>query len=236
VLPEPAQKAVAVRAMFGAIAPRYDLLNHLLSLNMDRRWRRIAVTRLLDGGREDGVYLDACAGTLDLAAEIVSREGFRGRVVAADFALPMLARGAAKVTDAPVLAVCADATRLPLADGSVDGAIVGFGIRNVEPLDAGLAELARVTRRNGRLVLLEFTTPTRQPLRSVYLFYFRRVLPRLGRLLSRHDTAYDYLPASVLEFPAPAQLAARVSAAGFEEVRWRRLAGGIVAVHEAVRG
>lgn len=221
--------------MFGAIAPRYDLLNHLLSLNLDRRWRRKAVDRLLAGGERSGTFLDSCAGTLDLAAELGGRRGFSGQVVACDFTYPMLERGRPKTNNLPVEAVCADALRLPLRDGSIVGATVGFGIRNVASLEACLVEFARVLRPGGRLVILEFTTPRWSPFRELYLFYFRRILPWIGRRISRHGSAYDYLPASVLEFPSPEDLAARLGRSGFGSVEWRSLAGGIVAIHEAVR-
>ncbi|MGH7506527.1 MAG: ubiquinone/menaquinone biosynthesis methyltransferase [Longimicrobiales bacterium] len=234
-LPPPAEKAETVRRMFGDIAPRYDLLNHLLSLNLDRRWRRAAVDRLLGGGHDAGWYLDTCAGTLDLALELANRPAFSGRIVACDFSLPMLARGASKVAVAPVEAVCADALKLPLPDAAVRGATVGFGVRNLSSLEVGAAELARVIAPGGRLVILEFTTPRQVLFRALYLFYFRRLLPWIGRRISRHGTAYDYLPASVLAFPSPEGLAGILENAGFRDVRWRLLAGGIVAIHEAVR-
>ena len=229
------KNAAAVRGMFSAIAPRYDLLNHLLSLNTDRRWRRRAVDRLLAAGRPDGTYLDACAGTLDLAREIATRNSFRGRVLASDFALPMLARGVAKVDALPVSIACADTLRLPVARESLDGVIVGFGVRNLADLDGGLAEFARVLRPGAPLVILEFTTPSREPFRSLYLFYFRHLLPRVGRLVSRHGSAYDYLPATVIDFPVPKELASRMGAAGFDNVEWDVLTGGIAAVHVGIR-
>jgi len=234
-VPPPAEKATAVRNMFGAIAPRYDLLNHLLSLNTDRRWRRRAVDRLLVRARPDGVLLDACAGTLDLAREIAAREAFRGHVLASDFAVPMLEHGVGKVDRLAVSVVCADTLRLPAADASLDGAIVGFGVRNLADLRAGLIEFGRVLRRGAPLVILEFTTPSWQPFRGLYLFYFRQVLPRIGRLVSRHRSAYDYLPATVLEFPSPPALAALMRDAGFSDVEWTALSGGIAAIHVGVR-
>lgn len=235
VLPGPADKARTVRRMFGAIAPRYDLLNHLLSLNRDRAWRRAAVDRLLDGRPARGTYLDACAGTLDLAVELASRHGFDGCILACDFTLEMLEGGGAKAVGRPLYRICADALRLPLPDASIDGATVGFGVRNLASLDEGLGELARVLRPGARLVILEFTTPSWQPFRALYLLYFRRILPLLGRLVSKHGTAYRYLPESVLAFPDPADLAARMDAAGFAEVRWETYTGGIVAAHIAER-
>src|SRR5690606_33560512 len=168
------EKAAAVRRMFGAIAPRYDLLNHLLSLNIDRRWRRRTVDWLLADLEPDGTFLDACAGTLDLALELAGRRGFRGQVIASDFSLPMLERGRPKIQTHAIRTACADALCLPFPDQTFDGATVGFGVRNLADLDAGLNELARVLRPGGRLVILEFTTPVRQPLRGLYLFYFRK--------------------------------------------------------------
>jgi demethylmenaquinone methyltransferase / 2-methoxy-6-polyprenyl-1,4-benzoquinol methylase len=221
--------------MFGAIAPRYDLLNHLLSLNRDRTWRRVAVDRLLERTSGSGVFLDACAGTFDLAVELAARAGFGGTVLAFDFAIDMLRAGRAKLPGRRILPGCADALNLPLPDASIDGAMVGFGIRNLSDVDAGLRELARVLRPGGRLVILEFTTPRRQPFRALYLWYFRQVLPRVGRVISGHDSAYSYLPASVLQFPEPPELAERLAAAGFSAARWQRLTGGIVAVHAGER-
>src|SRR5690606_26010653 len=135
-LPPPETKATEVRRMFGAIAPRYDLLNHLLSLNRDRAWRRRAVDRVLDGAPPDGVFLDACAGTFDLSVELADRPSFRGTVLGFDFAWPMLDAGRAKLTGRRVLPACADALRLPIPDASVDGAMVAFGVRNLADLDA----------------------------------------------------------------------------------------------------
>ncbi|HPF62818.1 MAG: ubiquinone/menaquinone biosynthesis methyltransferase [Gemmatimonadetes bacterium] len=222
-------KQAYVREMFRSIAPRYDLLNHVLSLNADRRWRRTAVDRLGWTDRPDGTYLDACAGTRDLSAELGNRPGFTGRVVASDFVPAMLAAGRDK--SARVRAAAADTLRLPFGDDSFDGAMVGFGVRNLMDLDAGLREMARVLRPGRRLVILEFTTPTWQPLRAMYLGYFRQILPRIGRLVSKHRSAYDWLPASVLAFPDPPTLAARLEAAGFRDVRWATHWGGIVAIH-----
>ena len=234
-LPPPDTKATEVRRMFGAIAPRYDLLNHVLSLNRDRAWRRRAVDRLLEGAPRDGVYLDACAGTFDLSVELADRATFSGVVLSFDFAYPMLDVGRAKIPGRNIEPACADALRLPLRDGSVDGAMVAFGVRNLAVVDSGLREFARVIRPGGRLVVLEFMTPHWQPFRALYLWYFRRILPLVGRLISRHDSAYSYLPESVLRFPEPPALARRMVAAGFDDVRWDVMTGGIVAVHRARR-
>lgn len=230
-VPPPGEKARSVRRMFSDIAPRYDLLNHLLTLNLDRRWRRMAVDRLLEGGSGTGSYLDACAGTMDLTAELAARPAFDGVVVASDFAWPMLERGRHKVVGLDVVQTCADALRLPHPADTFRGAIVGFGVRNFADLPAGLAELRRVLAPGGRLVVLELTTPRSRPLRALYLLYFARVLPLVGRLISGHGTAYTYLPASVLEFPPPDRLAALLEESGFERVRYRTLMAGIVAIH-----
>ena len=228
-----AEKRSYVRAMFTQIAPRYDLLNHVLSLNLDRRWRRQAVVQLDWERAPAGRYLDLCAGTLDLAATLASRPGFTGQVVGADFVLPMLGLGRGKSDR--VRPVNADALDLPFSAASFDGATVGFGVRNLADLDRGLAEAARVIKPGGRFVILEFNTPSWQPMRGAYFLYFRKVLPLIGRLVSRHSDAYTYLPESVLTFPEPAQLAARMEAQGFSGVRWQLLLGGICAIHVGTR-
>lgn len=221
--------------MFTSIAPRYDLLNHVLSLNIDKVWRRRAVDRLEWERVPEGTYLDNCAGTLDLAVELAKRPRFRGRVVGSDFTFAMLARGTDKAARLPVEPLCADALALPLPDTSLDGATVGFGVRNLVDLDAGLREMARVLRPGARLVVLEFTTPRWQPFRALYFFYFLKVLPLIGRMVSKHGSAYSYLPESVLQFPDPPALAAKMDAAGFRNVEWRTLSGGIAALHWGVR-
>jgi demethylmenaquinone methyltransferase / 2-methoxy-6-polyprenyl-1,4-benzoquinol methylase len=221
--------------MFTAIAPRYDFLNHLLSLNVDRSWRRTAVARLGWEAKPDGTYLDLCAGTLDLAAELARREGFRGRVIGADFVVPMLALGRDKAPPPRTVPVAADALALPFPAARFDGALVGFGVRNLVDLDSGLREAARVLKPGARLVILEFATPRLAPLRAIYLFYFRRILPAIGRLVSKHRDAYTYLPESVLAFPEPEALSQRLTAAGFSRVRFERLTGGICAVHYGTR-
>jgi len=222
-----------VRSMFTAIAPRYDLVNLILSFNLDTRWRRAAVKRLAWERKPDGVYLDLCSGTLDLAAILARAPGFRGTVVGADFVVPMLELGKGKA--ARTRPVGADALALPFGAGRFDGAMVAFGVRNLADLDAGLSEAHRVLKPGARFVVLEFTTPRFAPLRALYLFYFRRVLPAIGRAVSKHRDAYTYLPESVLEFPEPDALARRLAAAGFSDVGYELLTGGICAVHHGTR-
>jgi demethylmenaquinone methyltransferase / 2-methoxy-6-polyprenyl-1,4-benzoquinol methylase len=230
-LPGPDEKATHVRRMFASIAPRYDLLNSVLSAGTDRRWRRRAVERLGWERAPEGTYLDNCAGTLEMALTLSRRPGFRGRVVGGDYTFAMLERGVPKTAGRPVAPACADALRLPFPDRAFDGATVGFGVRNLADLDAGLRESARVLKPGARLVILEFTTPGWQPFRALYLFYFLRLLPLVGRLVSKHASAYSYLPESVLQFPEPPELARRMEAAGFRDVAWRTLSGGIAALH-----
>lgn len=228
---ESAPDAERVRRLFGDIAPRYDLLNRLLSLRIDQRWRRRAVRGLGWEAAPDAAYLDACAGTFDLALELARRPGFAGRVAAADFALPMLAEGRGKIGGRPVWPLAGDAARLPFPDDAFAGAMIGFGARNLADLDAGLRELRRVVKRGGRLVVLEFAVPPARAVRSLYMLYFNHVLPRVGRWVSGHDWAYSYLPASVKDFPGPDELAERMRKAELRAVRWELLTGGIAAIH-----
>jgi demethylmenaquinone methyltransferase / 2-methoxy-6-polyprenyl-1,4-benzoquinol methylase len=223
-----------VRQMFSDIAPRYDLLNHVLSLNIDRAWRRRALRALAWHERPGGRYLDLCAGTLDVGAALTREEGFTGFVLGADFAVPMLRQGAGKAPRAALAPVGADALALPLATGSMDGAVVAFGIRNVADLDAGLRETHRVLRPGARFVILEFSTPRTALVRFGYHMYFHHVLPRIGRLVSGHRSAYHYLPLSVAEFPTEERLVERLRGAGFRDVRFERLTLGIAAIHVGV--
>ena len=215
-----------VRAMFDRIAPRYDLLNRAMTAGLDGRWRQAAATSAAAGDRA----LDCCTGTGDLAFALADRVTESGEVIGVDFSEEMLGRARAKAAGRPGIRFeHGDALALPFADDAFDAATVGFGIRNVDDLDAGLAEMARVVRPGGRVVILEITTPAR--MRRFYELWFDRVVPRLGRVLGRDGAAYSYLPASVRRFPEPPELAARMAAAGLGDVRWRTVAGGIVAIH-----
>jgi demethylmenaquinone methyltransferase/2-methoxy-6-polyprenyl-1,4-benzoquinol methylase len=229
------EKRAYVRRIFSEIAPRYDLLNHLLSFGIDRRWRAKAIAALAWSRRPQGVYVDLCAGTLDVAAQLARQRGFRGAVLGADFAEPMLRAGRGKTPPGVVAPVVADALELPLTDGAASGAIVAFGIRNLADLDAGLREVARVLEPGARFVILEFSTPRLPIIRGVYRLYFHRVLPAIGGLVSGHPTAYRYLPESVDRFPEESRLADRMRAAGFSGVTWTTLSFGIAALHVGER-
>jgi demethylmenaquinone methyltransferase / 2-methoxy-6-polyprenyl-1,4-benzoquinol methylase len=224
-----------VQRIFSEIAPRYDLLNHVLSLNVDKGWRKRAIAELNVERAPKGAYLDLCAGTLDVAAQIAGRKGFSGFVVGADFAEPMLKAGKGKVALKAARPVAADALQLPARDGGFAGAIVAFGIRNVANLDAALRETFRVLAPSARFVILEFSLPKMPVLRSLYQGYFNHVLPMFGRLISGHRTAYTYLPRSVANFPVEEELAARMRSAGFARVRWTSLSFGIAAIHVGER-
>src|SRR3954468_6075139 len=224
-----------VRRVFSQIAPRYDLLNHLLSFNVDRGWRRRAIAALEWRRNPSGTYVDLCAGTLDVSVMLAADEGFKGRVVASDFAEPMLRAGLSKRGARAVSPVVSDALQLPAKSDCAAGAIVAFGIRNVVDLDAGLREIHRVLAPRARFVILEFTTPSNPAMRALYHLYFHRVLPLVGGVVSGHPTAYRYLPESVAHFPGPSELAERMAAAGFVDVHWRALTFGIAAIHTGIK-
>jgi demethylmenaquinone methyltransferase/2-methoxy-6-polyprenyl-1,4-benzoquinol methylase len=223
-----------VRKMFGEIAGRYDLLNHLLSLNVDRYWR----WRTVRAVRPEGKWpiLDLCTGTGDLALAYHRAGGGRSPVIGADFCHEMLALGDQKRQRAgingQVAFVEADAQRLPFPDNHFQIVSVAFGLRNVTDTDRGLAEMARVCRPGGRVAVLEFSMPRWQPFRAVYAWYFRRVLPRIGQWLARNrHSAYEYLPQSVGEFPQDEALAERMRGAGLTDVGWRSLTLGIATLY-----
>jgi demethylmenaquinone methyltransferase/2-methoxy-6-polyprenyl-1,4-benzoquinol methylase len=223
----------AMRSMFDRIAPRYDLLNHLLSAGIDRRWRRRALDAL--ELRAPARLLDLCTGTADLLVEGLSRDA-RHRGVGADLSERMLCRGRDKLARRGLLAqsglVCADGERLPLRDASFDAALVAFGIRNIGDAALALREIRRVLRPRGRLVVLEFSMPEGL-LGRVYRFYFRHVLPRVGGLISGDASAYAYLPASVAVFPSPSAFASLLEGQGFIDVRLTPLTAGIAHLHRA---
>lgn len=223
-MPDPA----VVQSMFSRIAGRYDLLNRTLSLGIDQRWRRRVVREA--GDVRDLVVADICTGTGDLAVAF-ARAG--ARVVGVDFTHPMLLRAPGKLRpgDQPTRFVQGDALQLPLPDDSADLATVAFGIRNVADRVAGLAEMARVVRPGGRVLVLEFTTPRGGPFAWIYRTYFTRALPMVGRLVSRDREAYEYLPRTVLAWPQPEAFAQEFREVGLVECGFARLTQGIACLH-----
>jgi demethylmenaquinone methyltransferase / 2-methoxy-6-polyprenyl-1,4-benzoquinol methylase len=225
-----------IAGMFDAIAPRYDLLNTVLSGGIDRYWRWRAVRTLGFTGRETAI--DLCTGTADLVLAL-ARPGRARRVIGLDFSAAMLRVGVDKVRravrGAPAALAQGDAMRLPVADACGDGLTIAFGIRNVERPEVACRECLRVLRPGGRLAILEFGTPQLPGFRQFYQWYFRHVLPRVGRLVSRHQDAYTYLPASVGTWAAPEQFCETLRTAGFSEVRAVPLTFGVVYLYTAQR-
>lgn len=221
-----------VRSMFGRIAPRYDLANHVLSLNLDRWWRARTVQLIRHILERPGARaLDLCCGTGDLLLALETRS--RGIVLGSDFCHPMLLSAATKVarrrSRCPLFE--ADALALPLQDGAVDLITVAFGFRNLADYQAGLAEMYRVLKPSGVAAILEFSQPGNTAFGKLYGFYSRQILPRIGAALSGSRDAYSYLPESIERFPSAEDLAARMRSAGFRDVSFVRMTGGTVALH-----
>lgn len=218
--------------MFDRIAGVYDLMNSAMTAGLHHQWRQRAVDRAEVGPRSDA--LDVCCGTGDLALELRRRIGADGRVVGCDFSEPMLelARRKSGEEGLPVEFGWADALELPYGDEGFDAVTIGFGARNLADLGRGLAEMARVLKPGGRLVILEISRPQREPLASFYSLWFDRVVPVIGSFAGDSE-AYSYLPNSVRTFPEPESLAAMMDEAGLREIRWLLLAGGIIAIHSA---
>jgi demethylmenaquinone methyltransferase/2-methoxy-6-polyprenyl-1,4-benzoquinol methylase len=231
---ELSKSAPRIAGMFDAIAGRYDFLNHLLSAGIDRRWRRVAIRSLALTGRER--VLDVCTGTADLAIAARAAAPGAAQVVGVDFAGAMLRIGQNKVKrralDDSIHLVRGDAMRLPLNTASIAAVTVAFGIRNVEQPSTACREMLRVLVGGGRLAILEFAVPANPLIRSIYMAYFRHLLPRIGRLFS-HGTAYEYLPASVSAFASPDEFAGLLREAGFTEVVARPLTFGAVVLYTA---
>jgi len=222
--------------MFDRVSGRYDLLNSVMTAGLHHSWRERA------GDRAEVVpgdaVLDICCGTGDLALELAKRVSPGGHVVGCDFSEPMLDLAREKAVERGIEAArfeWADALNLPYDDGRFDAVTVGFGARNLSDLGRGLAEMRRVLRPGGRLVILEITQPTRPPLSTFYSLWFDQVVPLLGKLAG-DSAAYSYLPESVRSFPNPRGLAEKMDAAGFSRIRWTVLAGGIIAIHSGVAG
>jgi demethylmenaquinone methyltransferase/2-methoxy-6-polyprenyl-1,4-benzoquinol methylase len=235
-LTEPATKkledhARQVREMFAQISPRYDLLNHLLSGNIDKRWRRKVVRQLSPLLPENPRVLDVACGTGDLSIEFF--EATKSRVIGIDFCRPMLDLARAKTQAIPF--VEGDALHLPFASESFDFVAIGFGLRNLSNRDQGLQELRRVLKPNGWAAILEFSQPTVSGLRQLVAFYYARVLPSIGGWLSGSRSAYEYLPDSIGKFPNQQELARMMRDVGFERVTFENLTGGVAALHVGQR-
>jgi demethylmenaquinone methyltransferase/2-methoxy-6-polyprenyl-1,4-benzoquinol methylase len=223
--------------MFGGISRRYDLLNHVLSLNLDRGWRRQAAREACP--RRCLRVLDLCGGTGDLSVALAELDASPELVVCCDFSHPMLARAGLKFLrkglNGRCITVEGDALRLPFADGSFDAVTVGFGARNLADMSAGFCEALRVLVPRGRLVVLEFSRPSGPVLSRLYRFYLNTVVPRLGDGASGAEGPYAYLARTIGEFPEPDLLAGMIRDAGFAAVGWRPLTGGIVCLHTALK-
>jgi demethylmenaquinone methyltransferase/2-methoxy-6-polyprenyl-1,4-benzoquinol methylase len=223
--------------MFARISGRYDLLNHLLSGNTDKRWRKLVAKRLQPAlSSPDARALDVACGTGDLSLALVAAT--RARVTGLDFCRPMLEHAARKAQDG-VAARCVfiegDALRLPFRDETFDAVSIAFGLRNLASVERGLSELLRVLKPGGRACILEFSKPVVPGFNALFQFYFTRVLPRIGGMISGSSSAYEYLPASVTRFPDQKRLAGMMREAGFFEVEYKNLTGGIAAMHLGTR-
>ena len=221
--------------MFAGIARRYDLLNHLLSANIDRRWRRLVAERLRDALTAGTRTLDVACGTGDLSLTLA--EAGQTRVTGVDFCRPMLeiARQKAASLEREIPFVEGDALKLPFAAESFDVASIAFGLRNLASVEGGLRELFRVLRPGGRVAILEFSHPVVPGFRALFQFYFTTLLPRIGGVVSGSRGAYEYLPDSVSRFPDQKRLAALMREVGFDEVEYQNLTGGIAALHLGTR-
>jgi demethylmenaquinone methyltransferase/2-methoxy-6-polyprenyl-1,4-benzoquinol methylase len=223
-------KAQRVRSMFADIAPRYDFLNHALSFNTDKRWRRFVIKKVADRLTDpDALALDLCCGTADLSLEL----GAIANTLAIDFCHPMLKLGLNKVrhTRLPIEVVEGDALCVPAVDGAFDVVTMAFGLRNLESVDGGLREIYRLLKRGGRAAVLEFSRPQVPVFRALFHFYFTRILPRIGNAVSGSQFAYQYLPESVLAFPDQKRLATMMQSVGFSGVSYYNLFGGVAALH-----
>ncbi|MFO7803378.1 MAG: ubiquinone/menaquinone biosynthesis methyltransferase [Desulfovermiculus sp.] len=226
------QTSKAVGDMFGRIAPAYDLLNRTLSLGLDISWRKSLVQAAAPPA--GGVALDLAAGTLDVAAMLQAKTP-RLSVYAADISLPMLRKGRPKIKNKPIMPLGADGRKLPLPDNSLDRVTIAFGLRNIRPREDAYAEIRRVLAPQGKLCILEFGSGGQPILGGVYNLYLTRMLPALGRIISRDKQAYSYLAQTICEFPSASALEAEMRAAGFTQVTKRPLTAGIVWLHTACK-
>lgn len=233
----PERKAAYVNAMFDTIAPRYDLMNRLMTFGMDRRWRDDVIARAAPP--RGGSALDAATGTGDIAIALAKRIGPRGTVIATDFSRGMMRPGPAKAAQAGVGGIvrfmAADALNLPFPDDTFECVTTGFAMRNVTDIERAFREMRRVTKPGGRVVCLEVAKPGFLPVRFLHQVYFHHIVPPLGRMITGHGEAYRYLPESARNFPSPLALVAIMERAGLHDVRFRRLSLGAVAIHTGMK-
>ncbi len=232
VLTAGAERKSYVKRMFNAIAHRYDFLNHLLSFGLDIRWRKKAISHL-DQKRDYGFVLDLACGTGDFARETAQKTG--ARVIGTDIALQMLTTGSKKKGMQSVDLLNGDAEMLPFRDHRFDAVTIAFGIRNMGHVDTALSEMHRILTTGGQAIVLEFSTPEMQPFRTLYLFYFNHILPRVGRLISGDKQAYAYLPASVDAFPGIAEFMKKMETAGFRDVEAVPLLFGVAMIYKGCK-
>ncbi len=223
--------------MFSAIAPKYDLLNTVLSFGIDRYWRRIAVNELLP--QKEGWILDVATGTADVALEIASRMPSSIKIFGADFSFPMLKLGDKKISKKKFKSEInlgqADGEMLPCSDNTFNGAIVAFGVRNFSNLEVGLTEMRRVLKPGKKMVILEFSMPDLKIFKLLYMFYFNYLLPLVGKMISGHQFAYEYLPESVSRFPSGEEMTRLIENTGFKEVRCIPLTLGIASIYTGLK-
>jgi len=228
--------ARAVREMFSGIATKYDFLNHFLSVNIDKRWRRLVSQRLKEFlDNENAIILDVACGTGDLSIEL--QKSGKAEVFGTDFCRPMLEiaydKNEKNLLQIPYIE--ADGMNLSFADASFDAATIAFGLRNFSNWQNGLIELHRILKQGGKLVILEFSTPVIPGFRQLFQFYFSHILPRIGGVVSGSRGAYEYLPDSVSKFPDQKNLARMMSETGFSDVEYKNLTGGIAAIHSGIK-
>ncbi len=228
-----AKDPVKIQKMFSTIAHRYDLLNKVLSLGIDRYWRKFAVNKLPRG--ESAKFLDVATGTCDVSLEIIKQHSPGTKVVGVDFSEGMLKLGKEKVRLAGLAERIdvrfADVTALPFDDNVFDASIIAFGIRNVRDIEKGISEMERVVKSRGKLVILEFTSIQNPVFKVPYRFYIKKILPFIGELISGKKGAYKYLPSSMLEFPGPEEFKKIMERTGLQDIQYHKLSLGIVAVH-----
>jgi demethylmenaquinone methyltransferase/2-methoxy-6-polyprenyl-1,4-benzoquinol methylase len=228
--------ARAVREMFSGIAGKYDLLNHVLSVNIDKRWRRLVREKLSDVLADpSAIVLDVACGTGDLSLEL--KRNANARVIGSDFCHPMLeiARDKTSAVKESIPYIEGDAMRLPFADASFDAVTTAFGLRNLSNFADGLTELCRILKPGGKIAVLEFSSPVIPGFRGLFNFYFTKILPRIGGVVSGSQGAYEYLPDSVSKFPNQKSLAELMRSCGFRSVEFTNLTGGIAAIHTGIK-